>query len=126
MLDPDTNLPEWVQSKITLAEDYIVTAANYMDGEMNEEVEQIDELSSGLVRRYGGKAIRAHLTAKAKGDTATALKRAKGVNLASAKAFPDSFLGIQRELIVMSDLINDEIKKTIEEVLSKPNIGRLF
>lgn len=37
MLDPDTNLPEWVQSKITLAEDYIVTAANYMDGEMNEE-----------------------------------------------------------------------------------------
>jgi len=36
MLKPDTNLPEWVQSKITLAEDYIVTAANYMDGELNE------------------------------------------------------------------------------------------
>ena len=44
MLEPNTNLPEWVQSKITLAEDYIVTAANYMDGEMNEEVEQIDEI----------------------------------------------------------------------------------
>lgn len=40
MLDPDTNLPEWVQSKITLAEDYIVTAANYMDGEMNEDAQQ--------------------------------------------------------------------------------------
>ena len=37
-LKPDTNLPEWVQSKITLAEDYIVTAANYMEGEMNEEM----------------------------------------------------------------------------------------
>jgi hypothetical protein len=63
----------------------------YAKKKANEEVEQIDELSSGLVRRYGGKAIRAHLTAKAKGDTATALKRAKGVNLASAKAFPDSY-----------------------------------
>jgi hypothetical protein len=36
MLSEDTNLPEWVQSKITLAEDYISTASNYMQGEMNE------------------------------------------------------------------------------------------
>lgn len=36
MMEPDTNLPEWVQAKITLAEDYIVTAANYMDGQMDE------------------------------------------------------------------------------------------
>jgi hypothetical protein len=36
MLSDDTNLPEWVQSKITLAEDYISTASNYMQGEMNE------------------------------------------------------------------------------------------
>lgn len=38
MLSDDTNLPEWVQSKITLAEDYLSTAANYMQGEMNEAV----------------------------------------------------------------------------------------
>lgn len=38
MLDDTTNLPEWVQSKITLAEDYISTASNYMQSEMNEEV----------------------------------------------------------------------------------------
>jgi len=37
MLEPDTNLPEWVQSKITLAYDYIQTAADYMQTEMNEE-----------------------------------------------------------------------------------------
>ena len=43
MLEENTNLPEWVQSKITLAEDYIVTAANYMEGEMNEEVESVNE-----------------------------------------------------------------------------------
>lgn len=37
MLERDTNIPEWVQSKITLAEDYITTASNYMQGEMSEE-----------------------------------------------------------------------------------------
>ena len=43
MLDDNTNLAEWCQSKITLAEDYISTVTNYMRSEMNEEVEQIDE-----------------------------------------------------------------------------------
>ena len=50
MLEDNTNLPEWVQSKITLAEDYILTAANYMRGElkeMDEEVE-LDEESKNL------------------------------------------------------------------------------
>jgi ribosomal protein L25 (general stress protein Ctc) len=51
MLEDNTNLPEWVQSKITLAEDYVLTATNYMESEMNEEVEQIDEASHF---RYGG------------------------------------------------------------------------
>jgi hypothetical protein len=36
-MSEDTNLPEWVQSKITLAEDYISTAANYLQGEVNED-----------------------------------------------------------------------------------------
>jgi len=34
--DKDQNLPEWVQSKITKAEDYISTAHDYMMGEMQE------------------------------------------------------------------------------------------
>jgi predicted RNA binding protein YcfA (HicA-like mRNA interferase family) len=38
MMDENTNLPEWVQSKITLAEDYISTAANYLRGELSESV----------------------------------------------------------------------------------------
>jgi len=33
MLEDDTNLPEWVQSKITLSEDYISTVANYLASE---------------------------------------------------------------------------------------------
>lgn len=43
MLEDNTNLPEWVQSKITLAEDYVLTATNYMESEMNEEVKALDE-----------------------------------------------------------------------------------
>jgi len=39
MLEDSDNLPEWVQSKITKAEDYMSTVANYMEAEMNEEVE---------------------------------------------------------------------------------------
>jgi len=38
MLEPSTDLPEWVQSKITLAYDYMQTAADYMATEMSEEV----------------------------------------------------------------------------------------
>jgi hypothetical protein len=42
MLQDSDNLPEWVQSKITKAEDYISTVANYMQSEMAEET-QIEE-----------------------------------------------------------------------------------
>lgn len=54
-MSEDTNLPEWVQSKITLAEDYISTAANYLQGEVSEEV-QIDELSKKTLGSYVKKA----------------------------------------------------------------------
>ena len=36
LMEENTNLPEWVQSKVTLAEDYISTAANYLRGELSE------------------------------------------------------------------------------------------
>lgn len=94
MLKPDTDLPEWVQAKITKAEDYISTSHDYLMSEMTEEnksFEQIDEISSTLARKYGSKATRAGLEAKSKGDRATANKRFKGVNLASAKAFPNQY-----------------------------------
>ena len=49
MLEDDTNIAEWVQSKITLAEDYISTVANYMMSELDESVD-LDEASSAAVR----------------------------------------------------------------------------
>jgi hypothetical protein len=56
LLKPDTDMPEWVQSKITLATDYIQTAADYMYSEMKEEVEQIDELKKSTLSSYIKKA----------------------------------------------------------------------
>jgi len=52
LLKPDTDMPEWVQSKITLATDYIQTAADYMYSEMKEEVEPIEELSKDTLKSY--------------------------------------------------------------------------
>lgn len=43
MVSDEHNFPEWCQNKVTLAEDYISTVANYLTAEMSEEVEQIDE-----------------------------------------------------------------------------------
>jgi hypothetical protein len=47
MLKPDTDMPEWVQSKITLASDYIQTAADYFATEMSEETE-LDEAKCNM------------------------------------------------------------------------------
>jgi predicted RNA binding protein YcfA (HicA-like mRNA interferase family) len=55
LMDENTNLPEWVQSKITLAEDYISTAANYLRGELTEEVkdEYARKVDKYLKKKYG-------------------------------------------------------------------------
>lgn len=57
MLEPDTNLPEWVQLKITLALDYIETAASYMEGEMKD----MDECWTGYrqagMKKKGDKMV---------------------------------------------------------------------
>ena len=53
IMKPDTDLPEWVQSKITKAEDYISTAHDYLMSEMSEEVEQIDELTGKKKKPFG-------------------------------------------------------------------------
>jgi len=37
LIGDNTDLPEWVESKITLAEDYVMTVANYMRSELKEE-----------------------------------------------------------------------------------------
>jgi len=44
MVDDDTNLPEWVEAKITKAQDYLSAVMNYMKGEQADTQENtIDE-----------------------------------------------------------------------------------
>lgn len=47
MIMEETDLPEWIQSKITLAADYISSAAEYMKSEKSEVEEpgEVDEMS---------------------------------------------------------------------------------
>ncbi len=61
MLEPDTDLPEWVQSKITLAYDYIQTAADYMATELDEETKWVkDKHGSGYTSSDGKRVIVKH------------------------------------------------------------------
>jgi hypothetical protein len=76
MLKPDTNLPEWVQLKITLACDYIQTAADYLSGEMKEEAEQIAEM--GGDQHYSD--TKGATSRGAKGTPVTADKMKKDAN----------------------------------------------
>jgi predicted RNA binding protein YcfA (HicA-like mRNA interferase family) len=59
LMEENTNLPEWVQSKITLAEDYISTAANYLRGELNEEVkdEYARKVDKYLKKKYNKEEV---------------------------------------------------------------------
>jgi hypothetical protein len=88
MLEDDDNLPEWVQSKITKAEDYMSTVANYMEAEMNEEVE-LDEVSSytkigKLVRKFiPGQGV------KQAGERAKDQKYSAGLDRAALQYHPD-------------------------------------
>lgn len=83
MLEPNTNIPEWCQSKITLAEDYISTVANYMRGEMSEEV-QIDEAKPGLYANIHAKRKRI------KGGSGERMRNPGAKGAPTAQAFKDS------------------------------------
>jgi len=54
MLTDDTNMAEWVQSKITLASDYISTVADYMQSQLKEET--LSELNKDTLHSYRRKA----------------------------------------------------------------------
>lgn len=41
MIQSDAQLPEWCHSKITLAQDYIDTVTNYVESEVNEQVNEM-------------------------------------------------------------------------------------
>jgi len=52
LLKPDTDMPEWVQSKITLSTDYIQTAADYMYSEMKEMKEDVSKMPTDKLQKH--------------------------------------------------------------------------
>jgi hypothetical protein len=90
MIDDDTNLAEWCQSKITLAEDYISTVTNYMRSEMNEEVELLDENEDKANAR---KMYHKHFVASMKSMASSPKQKHHQAEMAKYKAMMgDSFV----------------------------------
>ncbi len=57
MIDDADNLPEWCQNKITLAEDYISTVANYLTAEMSEGAIPAKEKTVTVKHKTSGKEL---------------------------------------------------------------------
>jgi hypothetical protein len=77
MLKPDTDLPEWVQSKITLAYDYMQTAADYMATEMSEGVDMT--ASNRAKARKAGAKLPLDPDTKTPDYFTAAMRRKKGL-----------------------------------------------
>ena len=87
MLEDDENLPEWVQSKITKAEDYITTSLDYMKSteELDEEVEQIEELDTKTLDSYINKVATGPSRGVTQKGTLKSIKAIGGVTTALRK-----------------------------------------
>jgi hypothetical protein len=95
--DPNMQIPAWVQSKVTLAADYIETVAGYMSSK-NEEVEQIDEISTD---GYHKAAI------KSRQDAAVKVMSSMGQDKAAKTKLNARNAGLKR----LSDRTSAEMKK---------------
>jgi hypothetical protein len=120
MLEDNDNLPEWVQSKITLAEDYISTVANYMMSEIDESKDvgdipsgdvnspnlsvkkgktvasgPIQELSNNLLARYKTASSADASKADKAGDYDKGNKRFSGIMKATKKQFTNDMKKLQ-------------------------------
>jgi len=114
LLKPDTDMPEWVQSKITLATDYIQTAADYMYSEMKEEVEPIEELSKDTLKSYIPAAAR-DLSKKGVNAGIEARSGKPGVT----KEYGDHFEKRYKGIIKATRKLAKE--SVVNEVMDEPN-----
>lgn len=77
MLEDDTNMAEWVQSKITLAADYISTVADYMQSQVNEEAKKGLYYNVNKRKKAGTSRSKNHPDAPSAQDWKDAAKTAK-------------------------------------------------
>lgn len=104
MLKPETNLPEWVQSKITLAEDYILTASNYMEGEMNEEMKPYVKAAQ---QKFDAQAKAQKMGKKQAGTLSAKKEREQVKSAATAQKMVDIAKGKKNKIDVKPEL-NDK------------------
>jgi hypothetical protein len=100
VLKKDTDLPEWVQSKITLATDYLQTANDYLMSELEEEVE-LDEADEKEV----GKEIK---VARLKKDSSDFMARRTDL-------FPRSATSLTKHLAKKDDEKYGEAMKKVKD-----------
>ena len=114
MLEDDTNLPEWVQLKITLAEDYVVTAANYMDGEedLDEEVESVDEAQKKLKPYRWRAEWRLGTQTDVDKNNKKIYNRLAQTDPDKAKAFHDNLMRMKKKDVKEEVEQIDELKKS--------------
>lgn len=122
MLQDGTDLPEWVQSKITLAQDYIMSAKDYLSTEMSEEIEQVDETSFLKKMVYALKS--AGQEAKLSKDVDKALAPGSDLNTLARGAVADKILQKRKrgtELLKRSfkNKTNEEIEQIDEKLKGK-------
>jgi hypothetical protein len=114
MLKDNDNLPEWVQSKITLAEDYISTVANYMMSEIDEAVKEVGDDPTGssaqetLVKK-GGKTTVAKPIAEA---SSVAVRIQKALDRIKAKREASE----QRGREVLQPKKPEPVKEDVEQL----------
>jgi nicotinic acid mononucleotide adenylyltransferase len=151
MLGMDDNLPEWVQSKITLAQDYISSVTDYLKSrdELGEAVNPaqqaaiaiamkkagkkpkykgMNELSTATLASYKQKAGADATAADKAGDYEKGNKRFKGIIKATNKQFDND---MKKEEVEPIEEISQKLagnyygaatKKHIEKVGVKPNM----
>jgi predicted RNA binding protein YcfA (HicA-like mRNA interferase family) len=92
MIDDADNLPEWVQSKITIAEDYISTVANYMTAEVNEEVkdEYARKVDKYLRKKYNKEEVE-YLEEKNAPTNPALWSRAKALARSKFDVYPSAY-----------------------------------
>ena len=92
LVKDEQNLPEWCQNKVTLAEDYISTVANYMTAEMNEEVkdEYARKVDKYLRKKYNKEEVE-YLEEKNAPTNPSIWARAKSLARQKIDVYPSAY-----------------------------------
>tara|TARA_R100000152_G_C6776367_1_gene205433 strand:+ start:4 stop:570 length:567 start_codon:yes stop_codon:yes gene_type:complete len=109
--DVNTDLPEWVESKITKAEDYLSTVFNYMRGKDEEDIEEATVTSD----------IQGYNSPYAFGDGGKLSKKKKKRNSTNSTGFKM----VKEKIDNSVDKILESIKTDINEEITNKDLIKL-